>query len=526
MGTVPFTATVHAPTGMVCSADHLASSAGSAMLRDGGSAVDAAVAANAVLAVADPHLCGLGGDLFALVHDGTGPPTALNAAGRSGAGADPDRLRAEGHRVMPFRRDIRSVTVPGCVDGWCALHERFGRLPLDRVLAPAIGYADEGFPASLLLAFVAPMVADVPGVDRWARRPVADGQLLHRPRTAEALRAVVASGRDGFYGGAFGEGLLALGDGEFGTDDLRPSAKWVAPLGLRAWGHDLWTVPPSSQGYLILAAAGVLDPLVTAEPDDPVWAHLLAEASRLCGADRDAVLSEAATGARLLAPERLAGVRGRLDPDHRVPGPTPPTGLGDTTVVAAVDQDRQGVTLIQSNASDFGAHLVEPATGTFLHNRGIGFTLEPGHPAEYGPGRRPPHTLSPALVTTPGGSLRAVVGTMGGDSQPQVVTQLLARLLASGQAPGPVISGPRLVLDRSTATSSFDLWGSGGPDRVLVEDHAPAAWVDGLRGRGHAVEVRNGFGAGFGHAQLIEVSTEGLRGAADPRAVIGSAAGH
>ncbi|MET0160445.1 MAG: gamma-glutamyltransferase, partial [Acidimicrobiales bacterium] len=209
---------------------------------------------------------------------------------------------------------------------------------------------------------------------------------------------------------------------------------------------------------------------------------------------------------------------------HRVPTPNGPVATGDTTVVTAVDRDRQGVTLIQSNASDFGAHLVEPNTGTFLHNRGIGFRLEAGHAAEYGPGRQPPHTLSPALVTTTGGELRIVVGTMGGDSQPQVVLQLLARSLAAGEAPGPVISAPRVVLARSSAGSGFDLW--DGPDGLLVEDHAPAGWLEGLGERGHGVVVRNGFGAGFGHAHLIEVSEDGLRGAADPRAVIGSAAGH
>jgi len=523
MGTVPFTPTVHAPSGMVCTADHLASSAGARLLAAGGSAVDAAIGANAVLAVTSPHLCGLGGDLFALVHDGDGPPAALNGAGRAGSGADPDRLRAEGHRVMPFRGDIRSVTVPGCVDAWCALHERFGRLSLAEVLAPAIGYAEDGWPASVLLAFLAPSVAEVPGVDEWATRPVADGQRLRRPRTAAALRAVVDHGRDGFYGGAFGTGLLAMGAGEFTPEDLEQRPDWVRPLGLRAWGHDLWTMPPSSQGYLILAGAGVLDPLSLPDPDDPAWAHLLAEAARLTGADRYEVLSDGARGEDLLTEERLTTARDRLDHDRRADARSGRRPQGDTTVVTVVDRDRQGVTLIQSNAKDFGAHLVEPATGTFLHNRGNGFRLAPGHPAEYGPGRRPPHTLSPALVTAPSGALRAVVGTMGGDSQPQVVLQLLARLLADGQAAGPALSAPRVVLDRATGTG-FDLW--DGPERLLVEDHAPSAWVEGLRQRGHEVVRRSGYSGAFGHAQLIEVVDEGLRGAADPRALIGSAVGH
>jgi len=524
MATVPFTPTVHAPSGLVCSADHLASSAGAAVLRQGGSAVDAAIAANAVLAVADPHLCGMGGDLFALVHDGDGPPMALDAAGRAGSGSDAEALRAEGHTVMPFRGDLRSVTVPGCVDGWCTLHDRFGRLDLTDVLAPAIGYAEDGFPASLLLAFVAPWVADVSGVDEAFRAPVADGQRLRRPRQAEAMRAILSRGRDGFYRGPFGDGLLALGEGLYEAADLEPAARWVEALGRRAWGHDLWTVPPSSQGYLVLAGAGVLDPLDLPDPDDPAWPHLLAEAARLTGADRLDVLSDRADGEALLADERLDRARAAIDPERRAPDVSPPVRPGGTTVVTAVDARRQGVTLIQSNASDFGAHLVEPNTGTFLHNRGIGFRLEPGHPAELGPGRTPPHTLSPALVTRPDGSLRSVVATMGGDIQPQVVLQLLARSLVAGEAPGAAVSGPRAVLDSSAGAHSFDLW--DGPDRLLVEDHAPSGWAPGLAARGHEVQVRNGMGAGFGHAHLIQVGDDGLQGAADPRALIGSAAGH
>ena len=221
--------------------------------------------------------------------------------------------------------------------------------------------------------------------------------------------------------------------------------------------------------------------------------------------------------------ERLQAARDRLDPTRRVEDPWGGPRSGDTTVITVVDRHRQGVTLIQSNAKDFGAHLVEPATGTFLHNRGNGFRLEPGHHAEYGPGRRPPHTLSPALVTTPAGGLRAVVGTMGGDSQPQVVLQLIARMLAGGQPAGPAMSAPRVVLDRAGGTG-FDLW--DGPDRLLIEDHAPTAWAEGLRSRRHPIEARSGFGADFGHAQVIEVTEDGLRGAADPRALIGSAVGH
>ena len=272
-------ATRHAPHGMVCSVDHLASSAGVAVLRRGGSAADAAVAASAVLAVTAPHLCGPGGDLFALVHTpGEGVPAALNASGRAGGGADPGRLRAEGNDVMPFHGDVRSAPVPGCVDGWLALHERFGRLPLADVLAAAISYAANGFPASPLLAAVQPLLEGVAGADDLLdTTPLRAGDCVRRPGVALAFAAIVEHGRSGFYEGAFGDGLLDLGAGEYTADDLsRPLADWVEPLAARAWDHDLWTIPPNSQGYLTLLGARIADGLPL--PDDPAdsrWAHLL-----------------------------------------------------------------------------------------------------------------------------------------------------------------------------------------------------------------------------------------------------------
>src|SRR2546423_10558403 len=178
-----------APNGMVCAIDHLAANAGVAMLQAGGSAADAAVAAGAVLAITSQHQCGVGGDLFALVHDGAGPPAALNASGRAGSGADPDRLRAEGHREMPGTGDIRSVPVPGCVDGWVALHERFGRLPLADVLGPAAGYAVDGFPAGPTLVGAIPAVAHLEGAADYvgAAKP---GDTVRRPGVARTLNAI------------------------------------------------------------------------------------------------------------------------------------------------------------------------------------------------------------------------------------------------------------------------------------------------------------------------------------------------
>jgi gamma-glutamyltranspeptidase / glutathione hydrolase len=522
--------TTRAPVGMVAAADHLASSAGVAALRDGGSGADAAIAAGAVLAVTNQHQCGLGGDLFALVHRPGQPVAALCAAGRAGSGVDADRVRAEGIRRLPFHGDLRAVTVPGCVDGWIELHRRFGRLPLARVLASAVAYAARGFPASRLLAHSAGDILHVDGADDYRAATVAGGRLpvgalVRRPAVAAALEAVASGGRDAFYCGPFGDGLVALGGGQFTPADLaRPQAEWVMPLRITAWGHDVWTTPPPSQGYLTLAGAWIAEGLpLPDEPGDEAWPHLLAEAARVAGADRHAVLFEGAGGEELLAPERLGPRRAAIDIDRRG-HQAPLASAGGTTVCCAVDGDRMGVTLIQSNASAWGAHIVEPATRVFLHDRGIGFSLERGHPAELAPGRRPPHTLAPALVTRPDGSLRAVLGTMGGDSQPQVLLQLLARLLRHDQSPGLAVSAARWILGSS---GSFRTWEGEGPGHVVIEAHAEDAWSTGLAVRAH--DVRRSVSPvdhGFGHAQVIEALDGGLAGVADPRALDGAAVGY
>ncbi|MGC5167976.1 gamma-glutamyltransferase family protein [Luteimicrobium sp. DT211] len=518
------TATRYAPRGMVCTVDHLATAAGVDVLAGGGNAVDAAIAAHAVLAVTAPHLCGLGGDLFALVHGAGGAPAALDASGRAGSGADPERLRAEGRTSMPFHGDIRSVPVPGCVDGVLALHARYATRDLAALVAPAVRLAEEGFPASPILVRPASRLEDVEGAGDLsaATRP---GAVVRRPGVARTLRGIAAHGRDAFYGGEFGAGLLALGAvdarggvrPEYDASDLaRNLADWVAPISTRAWGHTLWSTPPASQGYLLLLAAEIADGLdLPDDADDPLWAHLLVEASRAAGHDRLDVLHEGAT-----APLGEAdALRAEIDPARRTPRFDPPQRDGDTTYLCVVDGDGLAVSLIQSNAAGFGSGLFEPSTGINLQNRGVGFTLRPGHPAEYGPGRRPPHTLTPALVTRPDGSLRAVVGTMGGDSQPQLLLQVLARLLAGGATAGEAIGASRWRLD--SGATGFDTW----EDAVRVEVEHGSPWADGLRERGHEV-VEAAAGVGFGHAHLIDVTDEGVRaGAADPRAVIGAASG-
>ena len=547
MPDLPRTVTRTAVAGMVSTIDHAATAVGVDLLRRGGSAADAAVGANAVLAVTSPHACGPGGDLWALVHDSYGPPAALNAAGFAGSGADAARLRAQGHGRIPLRGHIASVTVPGAVDGWLALHGRYGRLPLAEVLAEAIRMASDGFAASPHLADRAPEVADVEGNTDIAAdlRP---GGIVRRPGTARALQAVVARGRAGFYGGEFGQALLDLGAGEYSPADLdTPIARWVEPVRATAFGCELWTVPPPSQGYLTLASAWIADgldlaPSESAGAADGRWAHLLVEAASMAACDRHRVLHEGAEGRILVHPARLAPRRAAIDPARAanvapagfggsaaptdsgaLSSPAGASDPGDTTYLCAVDADRMGVSLINSNASGFGAHLVAGDTGIFLHDRGIGFSLEPGHPALYAPGRRPPHTLAPALVTRPDGTLRMVLGTMGGDSQPQILLQILHRILRLGQSPGAAVSAGRWALAPVGDADGFSTWLPGHRRKVLIEDPA-SGWASDLAALGHAVEEAPD--AGFGHAHVIEATPDGaLAGAADPRSLIGAAAG-
>jgi gamma-glutamyltranspeptidase/glutathione hydrolase len=521
-------ATFRSKNGMVCAIDHLAAGAGVEMLRRGGSAADAAIATNAVLAVTSQHLCGMGGDLFAVVTPPGEQPIVLNSSGRAGSGADPERLRSAGHSVMPFWDDIASVTVPGCVDGWIALHERFGRLEFAELLEPARAYAEEGFPASPTLVEDFAAVAGLEETaDYTAGGPLREGAIIRRPGISRTLGAVASGGRAAFYEGEFGEGLIRLGAGEFTSADLAtPIADWVDAISVEAFGTRIWSAPPNSQGYLTLAGAHIASRLdLPDDPDSAAFAHLLVEASRQAAFDRLEVLAEGIEGASLLDEAELDRRRQRIDPDHAAT-------LGDryhegeTTALLAVDRDRLGVSVIQSNASGFGSRLIVPGVRIFLHNRGIGFSLEKGHPGEYGPGKRPAHTLCPTAVTNLDGTLRGVLGTMGGDSQPQILLQVLTRWLHYRQSPGDALAAGRFVLIDPDGGGSFDTWRRRGRVEVALEGQAPDGWDLGLEARGHRVTRRPAFWRQFGHAHLIAADQDGLAGAAEPRTRFGAAAGY
>ncbi|HEX2144621.1 MAG TPA: gamma-glutamyltransferase [Glycomyces sp.] len=506
--------------GVVCSVDPLVSGIGRDVLANGGNAVDAAIAAGAALTVVAPHLCGLGGDLFALVHvPGETTPAYLNASGRAGSGADPEGLRAEGHSVMPFRGDLRSTTVPGCVDGWFAMHERYGTRPMDELLAPAIALASGGWPATAMLAKAGRTLDGVEGAEDLVGLEA--GATVRRERTAAALRAAADGGRDGFYLGDFGRGLIELGKGLYTEADLAASqANWEKPLSVDAFGHRVWAAAPNSQGYLLLLALAIADRLdLPADPGDPLWAHYLVEASRLAGYDRPERLFEGADVSDLLA--AAADRAARISPERQAEV-SMRQAAGGTTYMAVLDGNGMGVSYIQSNAAGFGTWLFEPRTGIGLQNRGTGFNLVPGHPAEFGPGKRPPHTLVPALVTRADGSLRLVAGTMGGDSQPQIVAQLIARVIHSGESVESAVRAPRWRLH--PGETGFGTWTGEYEIDVELEHGSPQPWSAGLTERGH-VAAWAAAGSGFGHAHLIEVDEDGrVEGAGDPRAETGTVA--
>lgn len=534
---------VNGTRAMVCAADQLAASAATTLLGSGGSAADAAVGAAAVMAVVGPHLCGMGGDLLALVQIPGAPPEALMAAGRAGSGADPGRLRSEGTSHMPFRGDARSVTVPGAVDGWLALHGRFGRLALETVLEPAITLATEGFGASLLLVLASSLLSGTGPTELCpSGRPLEVDQVVRLPRVARTLRAVAEHGRDGFYGGEFGTELLMLGDGEFEPADLTaPLATWEEPLHRTAFGHTWWTVPPPSQGYLTLASASIAEILdLPTDSADPMFAGLLMDACDAAGRDRPDVLYDGADGMALLADTRIDA----LSDDARTtrtrsagappPSPVDPVrdevafGDGDTTHLSVVDGEGMGISLTQSNALDFGSHIVAGSSGVFLHNRGLGFSLRPGHPAEYGPRRRPPHTLSPAMVTRGDGTLSHVVGAMGGDSQPQVILQIMARMLHAGEDPASAVAAPRVVL-HAPGSPPFHLWDE--PNRgVLMESDVPEQWREWFTRSGRSVQLVGALSpVDVGCSQVVAVRHRRggvlMTGASDPRSPTGAALG-
>lgn len=497
---------------------HIAASRTAAAIMDrGGNAVDAAIAANAVLGVVAPDTCGPGGDLFALVHEpGKASPVALNSSGRAGSGATTAAVRDAGHEAIP-RHSSWAVTVPGCVDGWLALATRFCSLPLATILEPAIELASAGFAASPELAAslgrVQNLIGGQPSADPLypdGNAPAA-GDRLRRPDIAATLNSIARSGRDGFYAGRVADAIVAATGGVLTDADLaRSQADWVDPIGIDVFGKRGWTVPPNSQGYVTLAAAWLFEHLEPPrDPIHPDFIHAAVEAYRAVAWERNDLVADPdhvmRPASELLDVSRLGTRLEAIGTDRRTPWPSPGPAPGGTAFLCVRDATGMGVSLIQSNYYGIGSGLAAGGTGIFLHNRGAGFNLIPGHPNELSPGKRPLHTLSPMLWTS-SNELALLLGTRGGHFQPQVLLQMAAAMMWAGLAAQDAQQLPRWTTDD---------WCE--PDTPLrYEPRYPRRVMDVLTSRGHHPEPGPPWAMGWGPVSVIRGSSPVL-GAADPR---------
>lgn len=513
---------VVADGGMVATSQPLAAQAGLAVLAEGGSAVDAAIATAAALTVVEPCSNGIGSDAFALVWD-RDQLHGYNGSGRWPAANSADALRGEGHDDVPEWGWV-PVTVPGAVDTWAALHGRWGRLPISRLLAPARTYAERGFPLSPVVArqwaraaqtYPSRGLAELAG---WSevfipggRAPDA-GDRWASPGHARGLTALAEHGLRDFYEGevaaAIADYAAATGGTLTGDDLAAHQGRWVAPISVAYRDHEVWEIPPNGQGLAALLALGVVARTDVAEHGQvtaDAW-HRQIEAMKLGFADSDATVGdpehEPTPVDALLSPDYLDRRAALIGETALTPAPGEPAG-GGTVYLCTADADGMMVSFIQSNYMGFGSGVVVPSHGISLQNRGAGFVLEPGHPNEAAPRKRPRHTIIPGFLTHQGAPV-GPFGVMGGEMQPQGHLQVVAGMVDHGLNPQAALDAPRWRVERD--------WS------VHVEQNTPADVVEGLRARGHRVEVERSR-MDFGRGQIIRRLANGAYAAgSEPRA--------
>lgn len=529
--------------GAVVAPHHLATAAGLHVLRQGGSAVDAAIATNAVLGVVMPSGCGIGGDAFWLIWDASrGEQVALNGSGRAPAAADAAALRAQGLTDIP-RRGPLSITIPGAVRSWGDAHARYGRLRRDAILGPAIELARDGFAA--WDGFIGAVEGTTPGVVeaigsdagflrvyRPHGRPWRPGEPVRLPALAATLETLATDGFDAFYDGDLGErqarGLAAAGSPIRAADLRAHASTWEEPIALDYRGTRVTTHPPNSSGIVALELLGILSRFAPPDPAafgpdgvrDAAWVHLGLEAAKLAMADRDAYLTDPTFRdvpvARLLDPAYHADLAGRIDP-ARAATPRPATNPrgGGTIHLATVDADGNAVSLIESNYLGFGSGVVDPETGVHYQDRGCYFSLDPDHPNVLEPGKRTLHTLLPGMLFRDGRPW-VVAGSMGGDAQPQIHAQLVSALVDGGVDVRTAVAAPRWYVEPRDHYRP--------PTDVRLEPrHAPGV-AEALAALGHDLVPTEPFDSNLGHEHAIELIAGGpseadgsLAAATDPR---------
>jgi gamma-glutamyltranspeptidase/glutathione hydrolase len=508
---------VRATNGLIATSHPLAAAAGLRVLQSGGNAVDAALATVATLCVVEPMMVSPAGDLFAMIWDARrGELRALNASGRSPRALTIDALRARGFtRTPPL--GIHAVTVPGAVDGWATLHARYATRPLAELLAPAIEYAERGFP-----------VTEVIGSD-WARearqhagnadfaatylpggRAPRVGEIFVNRRLGATLRAIGAGGRDEFYRGETARRILRFAESQGGlhtaADFSAQTSDWVEPLKISYRGYTVCEMPPNTQGLAVLEMLNILegDDLRALGHNTPAYLHRLVEAKKLAFLDRarhitDPTFYEAPL-AKLLSKDYASELRRQIDPRRTRAANAGPRGGEDTVYLTVVDRERNVVSLIQSIFSQFGSGLAAGETGLILHNRGAGFSFDPQHPNRVAGGKRPFHTLIPAMVLRDGRPWLSF-GLMGGDMQAQGHVQALINLIDFGMDVQQAGEQPRF--------RDFE-------NGLALESGIGAETRRALEGLGHQlVEAPGSFG-GY-QAIMIDPQTGALAGGSDPR---------
>ncbi len=521
-----------APMGMAVTPHHLASESALAVLREGGNAIEAMVAAAATIAVVYPHMNGLGGDGFWLIVPPKGEPVAIDASGAAGSLAHPDFYSGATH--IPHRGPKAALTVAGTVSGWAEALKISGEqggepLPLARLLADAIRYAADGIPVTDSQALATRSkfaeLADQPGFaatflpDGEPPRP---GSRFTQPALAHTLTALTLDGLESFYRGPLAH-KLALEMSRLGMpitlQDLQQhQARRRTPLRIRHQHGDIYNMTPPTQGLVSLAILGITDQLAMAQASEAQTVHRIVEATKLAFGLRDKHLTDPqhmqADAQSLLDPQPLAALAAQIDDAQAMPWGNG-RGPGDTVWMGVMDSSGLAVSFIQSIYHEFGSGVVLPDTGIIWQNRGAAFSLQPDHLLTLAPGKQPFHTLNPAAARLHDGRT-LVYGSMGGDGQPQTQAAIFTRHVVQGMPLQQAISAPRWLLGRT--------WGQAS-DSLKLEGRFSPATVATLRALGHEVEMLPDFSEAVGHAGAIVRHNNGmLEGAFDPRSN-GSAAG-
>jgi gamma-glutamyltranspeptidase/glutathione hydrolase len=525
---------VYGAHGMVCAAQPLAVQAGLEMLKQGGSAVDAAIAANACLGLMEPTANGLGGDLFAMVWDPkTHALAGLNASGRAPLALTADQVKPETDGTIPLYTPY-SWTVPGACDGWFELHAKYGKLPMSKVLAPAIRYAEEGFPLSPVIAGdwerSTRVFKDKPGfagVFMPGGRAPREGERFKNPALARTLRLLADKGRDAYYQGPIAAAIVKFSKANGGFFALEDFAKhhstWDAPISTSYRGYDVWELPPPGQGLAALELLNILETfdLKAMGRESADYWHVMVEAKKLAFADRARYYADPAFArtpvSELLskdyARQRATLINMKQAAQTDTPGDVAALNRRETTYLCTADESGMMVSLIQSNYTGFGSGYVVPELGFGLQDRGGLFSLHAGHPNRLEPGKRPFHTIIPAFVTRGGKPLMAF-GLMGGDMQPQGHAQVIANLIDFGmnlQEAGDAIRFHHTGSTEPTGPVMTD----GGV--LHIEDGLPAAVLEELKRRGHVLQSES-VGAYGGYQAIWRDPETGIyRGATEKR---------